>query len=355
MDNEQLAELPFEARLLFIYLWMLADREGRMEDRPKRIAAQALPYDRGVNAGDLLSQLCEAGLLERYEVEGSKYIQINGFTKHQTPHHKEVASEIPPPAGRPAITRHAYDVPADQRERVFCRDGYKCLKCGALESLTIDHITPLSKGGDNEDANLQTLCHRCNSAKGDAVKSYINGSSINEESRTSQRKGQRSVNVDESCRTDCGFLIPDSGFSDSGCEDSAPAGAPPADGEEAGSSLPTMAGAVCITLRAKGVQSVNPSHPDLVALLEAGTDIGSFAAAAEKAVKAGKGSFAYVLAVVKGQAADSQRLAANARASPQPQSRADRQLETAALLTGARRPQPKPIEAIDVESRILPA
>lgn len=36
-------------------------------------------------------------------------------------------------------------------------------------------------------------------------------------------------------------------------------------------------------------------------------------------------------------------------------SRADRQLETAALLTGVRRPQPKPIEAIDVESRILPA
>lgn len=42
------------------------------------------------------------------------------------------------------------------------------------------------------------------------------------------------------------------------------------------------------------------------------------------------------------------------RAGPA-QSRADRQLETAALLTGARRPQPKPIEAIDVESRILPA
>jgi hypothetical protein len=41
--------------------------------------------------------------------------------------------------------------------------------------------------------------------------------------------------------------------------------------------------------------------------------------------------------------------------APPGQSRADRQLETAALLTGARRPQPKPIEAIDVESRILPA
>lgn len=35
--------------------------------------------------------------------------------------------------------------------------------------------------------------------------------------------------------------------------------------------------------------------------------------------------------------------------------RLDRQLETAALLTGRRRPQPKPIEAIDAESRIVPA
>lgn len=83
-----------------------------------------------------------------------------------------------------------------------------------------------------------------------------------------------------------------------------------------GSSVPTMAGAVCITLRAKGIPGVNPSHPDLLALLEGGTDIGSFAAAAEKAVSAGKGSFAYVLAIVKGQIADAQRLAANARASP---------------------------------------
>lgn len=115
-----------------------------------------------------------------------------------------------------------------------------------------------------------------------------------------------------------------------------------------------MAGAVCITLRAKGIPLVNPSHPDLLALLQGGADIGAFAAAAETAVSRGKGNFAYVLAVVKGQAADSQRMAANARASPQQQSRVDRQLETAALLTGARRPQPKPIEAIDVESRILP-
>lgn len=82
-----------------------------------------------------------------------------------------------------------------------------------------------------------------------------------------------------------------------------------------------MAGAVCITLRAKGVQSVNPSHPDLLALLEAGVDVGVFSAAAEKAVDAGKGTFAYVIGAVKGQHADSQRMAARARASPAPTSR----------------------------------
>ena len=47
MANEDLAELGAIERLLFIYLWMLADKEGRLEDRPKRIKVEALPYDDG--------------------------------------------------------------------------------------------------------------------------------------------------------------------------------------------------------------------------------------------------------------------------------------------------------------------
>jgi len=35
--NADLVELPVETRLLFIGLWGLADREGRMSDRPKQI------------------------------------------------------------------------------------------------------------------------------------------------------------------------------------------------------------------------------------------------------------------------------------------------------------------------------
>ena len=96
MDNEELAELEPMARLLFIYLWMLADREGRLEDRPKRIAAQALPYDRHADVGAMLDDLHKAGFIVRYEAQGIACIQITAFSKHQTPHVRESASSLPP-------------------------------------------------------------------------------------------------------------------------------------------------------------------------------------------------------------------------------------------------------------------
>ena len=97
MANEQLAELPPIARLLFIYLWMLADREGRLEDRPKRIGALALPYDREADVDQLLEQLADAGFITRYQAGRMAIIQINAFTKHQKPHVRELASELPGP------------------------------------------------------------------------------------------------------------------------------------------------------------------------------------------------------------------------------------------------------------------
>lgn len=119
--------------------------------------------------------------------------------------------------------------------------------------------------------------------------------------------------------------------------------------------VPTMAGAVCITLRAKGIASVNPSHPDLLALLAAGVDVGAFASAAEVAVERGHARFPYVLGVVKGQQADAQRMAAQAASAPaKPQSRVDRQLETAAGLTGSVRRQPAK-EVVDVDVRVIPS
>lgn len=54
------------------------------------------------------------------------------------------------------------------RQEIFERDGYTCVICGSTEkeSLEIDHIKPISKGGKTEPGNLQTLCHDCNARKG---------------------------------------------------------------------------------------------------------------------------------------------------------------------------------------------
>ncbi len=94
--NEDLAECSIWARFIFPGLWMLADREGRLEDRPKRIKGELLPFD-SQDAEPLLTELAARGFIERYEVAGRAFIQIVAFSKHQNPHHREAESSIPAP------------------------------------------------------------------------------------------------------------------------------------------------------------------------------------------------------------------------------------------------------------------
>jgi hypothetical protein len=88
------------ARLLFYHLHSIADRQGRLEDRPKRIAVECLPYD-DVNVDNLLDELHHHGLIVRYEVAGARYLAIPTFLVHQSPHLREAISRIP---GIPAIS-----------------------------------------------------------------------------------------------------------------------------------------------------------------------------------------------------------------------------------------------------------
>lgn len=93
--NEQLAECSVLARLIFPGLWMLADRRGRLEDRPKRIKGTLLPYDDG-DVDALLNELQRAGMLVRYTVGEQRLIQITAFERHQKCHPREVDSELHP-------------------------------------------------------------------------------------------------------------------------------------------------------------------------------------------------------------------------------------------------------------------
>lgn len=52
------------------------------------------------------------------------------------------------------------------RDRVFARDGDRCLKCGDFDSLEVDHVVAIAVGGLHEESNFQTLCRTCNREKG---------------------------------------------------------------------------------------------------------------------------------------------------------------------------------------------
>ena len=106
--HETLSELSPITRLSFIGLWTLADREGRLEDRPKRIRASLFPYEtHDVDA--IIGELHAHGFVVRYEVDGVRFIAIPGFAKHQHCHMKEPASSLPAPCEHGASMVQAPD------------------------------------------------------------------------------------------------------------------------------------------------------------------------------------------------------------------------------------------------------
>lgn len=96
--NEDLVELEFSTRLLFAGLWTVADKEGRLQDRPKKIKIDIFPAD-NIDVDPMLQELHNSGFIVRYVWEEKKYIQIKNWAKHQNPHHTEKPSEIPDPNG----------------------------------------------------------------------------------------------------------------------------------------------------------------------------------------------------------------------------------------------------------------
>jgi tetratricopeptide (TPR) repeat protein len=66
----------------------------------------------------------------------------------------------------PVNGRGREPVPREIKDRVWRRDGGKCVECGSQERLEFDHIIPLAMGGSNTERNLQLLCETCNRTKG---------------------------------------------------------------------------------------------------------------------------------------------------------------------------------------------
>lgn len=92
--NDELVELEPIYRLLFIGLWVLSDREGRLENRPKKIKMELFPAD-NVDIESGLSALQKTGFISLYNCYETNVIQINNFAKHQAPHGLEKDSDLP--------------------------------------------------------------------------------------------------------------------------------------------------------------------------------------------------------------------------------------------------------------------
>jgi 5-methylcytosine-specific restriction endonuclease McrA len=54
------------------------------------------------------------------------------------------------------------------RKNILRRDGHRCQYCGRGDlPLTVDHVIPISRGGDDTWENLVCACVWCNNRKGD--------------------------------------------------------------------------------------------------------------------------------------------------------------------------------------------
>jgi hypothetical protein len=84
-QSESIGRLSRDARLLFVQIWTLVDDEGRARASSRGLASALYPFDDDVR--DLIDgwmmELAREKLVTRYEVDGSTYLVVNNWRKHQ--------------------------------------------------------------------------------------------------------------------------------------------------------------------------------------------------------------------------------------------------------------------------------
>ncbi|EOB7509657.1 hypothetical protein [Providencia stuartii] len=160
--NDDLAECDPLARILFVGLWTVADREGRLEDKPRKIKAMVLPYD-NVDCDKLLAQLHGKNFITRYAVDGNEFIQINNWKKHQNPHMKEAASEIPEQVTQPTDIKeapekhHASTVQEPEENQTIPADSLNLIPDSLNPINTQAESTACSDEPENKSASVHQM------------------------------------------------------------------------------------------------------------------------------------------------------------------------------------------------------
>lgn len=120
------------------YNWMMVKEDGKFNYSAQgaRRLARAWNWPRADAAAKFLKKLGESGLLDTD------------------------VSKFPTRFSRQAI-------PQRIKDWVFKRDGKRCVYCEDTEGpFHLDHVMPVSKGGEDTTGNLVVACQPCNMSKG---------------------------------------------------------------------------------------------------------------------------------------------------------------------------------------------
>jgi hypothetical protein len=107
-------------------------------------------------------------------LEQSGFIKIGNSDRLGTEITVYPPTEVPPVRELIAMSQNSADSADDYfadpalRMVIFARDGERCNYCGEVlteTTATLDHVIPVSKGGDNSAGNLVAACLVCNSIK----------------------------------------------------------------------------------------------------------------------------------------------------------------------------------------------
>jgi hypothetical protein len=106
-SSDDIGELPWDVRLLFIGLWSYVADNGVGRDNPKLIAADLFPLEDDpletlatVSRG--LATLSDAGLITRYRVGSKRFLHVTEWAAHQKID-KPTRSNFPPPTCEDAV------------------------------------------------------------------------------------------------------------------------------------------------------------------------------------------------------------------------------------------------------------
>jgi hypothetical protein len=168
------------------FLWdQLLEESARIFFDAKKASYELLTVKLQISDGralEILSQLEKIGIVEHTGLGTGRFVvpykpKLESILDQITldkeyveqfyhDHKEEIQFIIASMHGKqPDQKQNREPIPQDVKDKVWNRDGGKCIICGSQVNLEFDHIIPFSKGGANTYRNVQLLCEKCNREK----------------------------------------------------------------------------------------------------------------------------------------------------------------------------------------------